>query len=721
MPLIVNRSFMEIIYISAFILTSVCFFVLGLSSLFSNQIINFGHLLMDSTREIKYEITRSHLMIDNILSSGSSEEIGLIGQHLDSADENIQNLIRSLKNFSGWFTLFNGAEFQQDINKACSDLEQLMTNSRKKYSYFSSTRHKKDEEKNYDAYLISFIYQLNLIEMRFQSILKSRFYGLRKIQYASMVVILFLIFTMAIYTGANFKFRFKMEKKLSKISEIFFCDMKEKEAKLKSILKLAPIGIGITTNDIFQQVNDHMEMMSGYTKKELEGQTSRVLYASSKEFDRVRKIKHEEINHSGTAVVETFWRRKDGSIINVLYNATPQDKKDIKKGTIFTALDITSWKKTQIQLKTSEEKYRLLAENTVDCIWLMDLNLIFRYVNPSVFHMLGFTPEEWVGTRLEDHFPRHEIEKMGSVIEEELMRGANGKGVLFETNIFNKQSKLIPVEITGKILFDSSHQPVCLQGITRDISRRKKAEDEVKRLNQDLEQRVAERTAQLNAVNKELESFAFSVSHDLRAPLRSIGGFSKILFEDYFEVLDESGRDYLSRVQRNTDHMEKLIDNMLKFSRTMRCEMKKEHLDLSAMAHIIIEELRTQEKGRDVKVIIAPNIFAQGDSHLIRAVLDNLIGNAWKFTSRKKEAARIEFGMSNENGCTVYFVKDNGVGFDMACSDKLFTVFKRLHTGAEFPGSGVGLATVDRIIQRHGGRIWAEGKQKQGAVFYFTL
>lgn len=372
-------------------------------------------------------------------------------------------------------------------------------------------------------------------------------------------------------------------------------------------------------------------------------------------------------------------------------------------------------------MKSSEEKFRLLAENTVDCIWVMDLNLTFQYINPSVFHMLGYRAEEWIGSRLEDHFPLEQITFMGGLIETELVKGADSKGVVFETLIFHKNGKLIPVEISGKILFDAHGRPVGLQGTTRDITQRKQAEEEIKRLNEDLERRVVERTAQLAAANKELEAFAYSVSHDLRAPLRSIDGFSKALMEDYQDRLDQTGRDYLRRVRQNSERMSELIEDMLKLSRSMRCEMKKERVDLSAMAHTVIEELKAQEKDRRVEVLIAPDIVVEGDSHLLRVVLDNLIGNAWKFTSRNKEDAHIEFGRTKADGAPVYFVKDNGAGFDMTHSEKLFYAFQRLHSNLEFPGSGVGLATVARIVKRHGGSVWAEGRLGRGAILYFTL
>ncbi len=236
----------------------------------------------------------------------------------------------------------------------------------------------------------------------------------------------------------------------------------------------------------------------------------------------------------------------------------------------------------------------------------------------------------------------------------------------------------------------------------------------------ELEDRVAERTAELAAVNKELKTFAYSASHDLRAPLRSIAGFSQALLEDYADKLDAEGLDYLHRVQAAAQRMGQLIDDLLKLSRVTRAEMRRETVDLSQMARTIAEELRKAQPERQVEFVIAEGLIAHGDAHLLQVALANLLDNAWKFTS-KKPHARIEFGSTQHGGERVYFVRDNGAGFDMAYVGKLFGAFQRLHSTAEFEGTGVGLATVQRIIHRHGGRVWAEGAVKQGATFYFTL
>jgi signal transduction histidine kinase len=249
---------------------------------------------------------------------------------------------------------------------------------------------------------------------------------------------------------------------------------------------------------------------------------------------------------------------------------------------------------------------------------------------------------------------------------------------------------------------------------------RKHAEED-RRMKTELERRVAERTHQLDAANKELEAFSYSVSHDLRAPLRSIDGFGQALLEDCASRLDDQGRHYLQRIRGSTQHMGQLIDDLLKLSRATRAEIRREPVDLTQMAQTVTAELRRAEPGRQVELQVQDGMIANGDLRLLRIVLENLLSNAWKFTSRV-EHPRIEMSSFQDGaGQHTYYVRDNGVGFDMAYIDKLFGAFQRLHSPADFPGTGIGLATVQRIIHRHGGRVWAESEVGKGASFYFTL
>ena len=262
----------------------------------------------------------------------------------------------------------------------------------------------------------------------------------------------------------------------------------------------------------------------------------------------------------------------------------------------------------------------------------------------------------------------------------------------------------------------------------------RESQEELQHYATGLEQRVAERTHELEASNQtlrrnaaelfssneELDAFAYSVSHDLRAPLRSIDGFSQIVLEDYGAQLDEAGRNALERVRAATQRMGTLIDDLLKLSRITRAEMRSEAVDLSDMARDITSELQRATPSRHVEFAIAPGLRARGDPQLVRVALENLLRNSWKYTAKQSQP-RVEFGSIDENGERVFLVRDNGAGFDMKYMDKLFGVFQRLHSAHEFEGTGVGLATVRRIITRHGGRIWAEGAVDRGATFYFTL
>jgi signal transduction histidine kinase len=254
----------------------------------------------------------------------------------------------------------------------------------------------------------------------------------------------------------------------------------------------------------------------------------------------------------------------------------------------------------------------------------------------------------------------------------------------------------------------------------QDVTERKLAEEEIRHLNADLEQRVGERTAQIEAANEELEAFAYSVSHDLRAPLRGIDGWSTALREDFGDELNREARLYLERVRSEVQRMGQLIDDLLEFSRVARAPLQRDSVDLTAIAGRVATRLQEAQPDRAVEFLIEQGLTAQGDAALLEVVLTNLLGNAMKF-SGKRARARIEFSRSEQGGEFVWCVRDNGAGFDTAFASSLFRAFQRLHTMSEFSGTGVGLAIVKRIIQRHGGRVWAEARVGEGATFYFTL
>jgi len=248
----------------------------------------------------------------------------------------------------------------------------------------------------------------------------------------------------------------------------------------------------------------------------------------------------------------------------------------------------------------------------------------------------------------------------------------------------------------------------------------RESEQRIRQLNAELEQRVVKRTTELWAANEELEALAYSVAHELRSPLRSINGFSLALLEEYGDGMDARFKDYFGRMRAASQRVAQLIDDILRLSRITRCEVYREMVDLSALVREIAAKLQLRQPERQVEFVITEEVVAEGDVWLLRIVLENLIGNAWKFTARHL-CARIEFGVTQRDGEVTYFVRDDGAGFDMAYVGKLFGIFQRLHAMTEFEGTGAGLATVQRIIHRHGGRVWAEGAVEQGATFYFTL
>ncbi|MDT4995780.1 MAG: hypothetical protein QOH97_5672 [Actinoplanes sp.] len=269
-------------------------------------------------------------------------------------------------------------------------------------------------------------------------------------------------------------------------------------------------------------------------------------------------------------------------------------------------------------------------------------------------------------------------------------------------------------------VLDSAGEAYAVCGISTDITDRIRAEEQVRELNAGLETRVAERTAELEASTRELDAFSYSVSHDLRAPLRSLHGFSQAIADDYGDLLDDVGRGYLARLQLNVKRMGQMIDDLLNLSRATRADLARESVDLSGQAREIMSDLATADPDRTVKSVIADDLTALGDRALLRMVLQNLLANAWKYTARLP-VARIEFGQLDRHGERAFFVRDDGAGFDTKYADKLFVAFHRLHPAAEFEGNGIGLAIVQRIVRRHGGQVCAESELGHGAIFSFTV
>lgn len=371
-------------------------------------------------------------------------------------------------------------------------------------------------------------------------------------------------------------------------------------------------------------------------------------------------------------------------------------------------------------LRDIRAQLAVIVDSAMDAIIIVDSRQCVVLFNRAAEKMFLCATSEAIGQPLDRFIPnrfrvshRAQVEEFGRTgVTTRAMAGSRTvHGLRADGEEFPVEASISQVEAGGQKLYTV---------IMRDVSERKRAEEEIRRINEELEQRIAERTAQLQAANKELEAFSYSVSHDLRAPLRHINGFSQALLEDCSDQLDETGKGYLEEVRGATRSMAQLIDDLLQLSRVTRSEMRKEAVNLSDLARAVLLELQKDDAARKVKVQIEDGLRAYGDKRLLKVMIDNLLGNAWKFTS-KREDAEISFGQERLDGETVNFIRDNGAGFDMAYADKLFGAFQRLHSVGEFDGTGIGLATVQRIINRHGGRVWAEGRVNAGATFYFTL
>jgi PAS domain S-box-containing protein len=331
--------------------------------------------------------------------------------------------------------------------------------------------------------------------------------------------------------------------------------------------------------------------------------------------------------------------------------------------------------------------------------------------------------ETWFGLKPRELLGRTMRQVLGDEtyreVQSKIRAALTGTRQTFESKVRHKDGTQRSVSINYIPRFTSIGTVEGMYILITDVTEHQRAEDQVRSLNADLERRVLERTTQLESANRELEAFCYSVSHDLRAPLRAVRGFTEVLLEQHANQLDPRGLDFLRRISEASLQMDRLVDDLLRLSRVSRSEVQPQEVNLSRMAEDIISELKKAEPARSVKTSIQPGLKALADDRLIRLVLDNLLRNAWKFTSKNTSAA-IEFGKVDGDE-PAFFVRDNGVGFDMAYAGRLFGVFQRLHSTADFPGSGVGLAIVQRVVKRHGGRVWAEGDTNKGAIFYFTL
>ncbi len=369
-------------------------------------------------------------------------------------------------------------------------------------------------------------------------------------------------------------------------------------------------------------------------------------------------------------------------------------------------------------LRDSELRYRTLVTTLTTVVWRANARGEFISKQSSWENYTGQVAEQYLGLEWLNAFHPDDLPEL-----KHYWKVAADAAHEFEVELrlwHGESEDYRHVSVRAVPLLAHEGIPLDWMGTIEDVHERVLAQQEISQLNADLERRVMERTLELENANKELEAFSYSVSHDLRSPLRSIDGFALALLEDYNDKLDSTGQDYLARVRAAAQRMGMLIDDMLKLARVTRADFNSTKLDLTGMANEVLQDLRDKDPQRQLDVQVQADLTANGDERLLRIALENLFNNAWKYTG-KCERARIEFGACNIDNAGVFYIKDNGAGFDMNHAGRLFGAFQRLHDARDFPGTGVGLATVQRIIRRHGGHIWAEAKVGRGAVFYFTL
>lgn len=379
-------------------------------------------------------------------------------------------------------------------------------------------------------------------------------------------------------------------------------------------------------------------------------------------------------------------------------------------GVLGICRDITERKRAEEALRESEEQYRLITENMGDIVWVMGLDLKRTYVSSSVETVLGFTPEESKQQSLEETVAPGSVEHLVTLFSKEILNALDGdydpeRSVMFEAEYYHKDGTTVWMESNCKPMLDGEGNLVGVYGASRDITERKKMENAL-RLQAD------ERAA--------VDAFTYSVSHDLQAPLRRVEGFSEALLEEYPDCIDQQGRDYLKRINEQIGSMKLLTDALLRLSRVVSKSMENEEVDLGVLARSQVEKMRYNDPERNIEINIAQDLVVEGDADLLNIVLEELLGNAWKFTSRTEKAC-IELGSKVMKGRKVYYVKDNGAGFSMKHAGKIFVPFQKLHSEDDYPGIGIGLNIVCRIIIRHEGEIWAEAEPGKGAAFYFAL
>jgi PAS domain S-box-containing protein len=466
-------------------------------------------------------------------------------------------------------------------------------------------------------------------------------------------------------------------------------------------------------NGFITSWNRSAEKMFGYTAREAIGGPIGLIVPPERSAEELALRKKVALG-GPVSQFETERARKDGTRLPVSLSFSPiRDPLGRIVGVSAIMRDMTERNEAEEKLRAASAYARSLIEASPDPLVTISPQGKITDVNEATIKATGVARHELIGSDFSDYFT-----EPGKAREGYRRVFSEGFVTDYALTIRGRNGRLTNVLYNATLYRDARGTVLGVFAAARDVTENaqlKKAAEEIRVLNGALQRRAAE----LEGLNKELEAFSYSVSHDLRAPLRAIDGFGQALEEDYSGLLDEEGRRYLMRMRVGARQMGLLIDDMLKLSRLTRMEVSLVEVDLSAIAGEVAADLMREQGDRSVEFVIPPGVIARGDARLLRIALENLFENAWKFTATHPRA-RIEFGVRGE-GKKTYFVRDDGVGFDMAYAGKLFGAFQRLHSSQEFPGTGIGLATVQRVIGKHGGRVWVEAEPGRGATFYFTL
>ncbi len=503
----------------------------------------------------------------------------------------------------------------------------------------------------------------------------------------------------------------KIETERKQIEEV----LKESEAHFRYLFEQNPAILLIyeLSSLTMLAVNDAFIKHYGYTKEEILSMKLTDLYPEN-EKEAITSLIKKLIGL--VYVGEWHHIKKDGTQITIEVNSHGLSFQG-RSARIGVINDITERKQAEKALRESEEKYRRIVDTANEGIWTLDQDTRTTFVNARMAEMLGYSDNEMMIGRLitdfmfEDDLPDH---------YEKMERRRKGISENYERRFMHKDGHAVWTIVSGSSILDDKNLFMGTVGMITNITNRKQAEEEILKLNSELENRVIERTAQLESANKELEAFSYSVSHDLRAPLRHVSGFLELLTKRNFEQLDDKGKHYVQSILEASNQMGVLIDDLLNFSRAGRTEMKMDSIDMNRLIKDALSILENETMGRTIEWKLAPMPNVYADYSMMRQVWVNLLGNAIKYT-RKRKVAKIETGITTEADEIIFFIRDNGAGFDMNYAQKLFGVFQRLHPMEDFEGTGIGLANVRQIIKRHKGRTWAEGEVDKGATFYFSL